>query len=71
MGKDEWFFQHGRLAGRVITKNQTLRNTQFFLPNSESGKLQIFTRSNQILPDQKYDNVTQQYVINFIFQDTF
>ena len=30
MGKDEWFFWHGRPAGRVITKNQTLRNTQFF-----------------------------------------
>ena len=30
MGKDEWFFWHGRLGGRVITKNQTLRNTQFF-----------------------------------------
>ena len=29
MGKDEWFFWHGRPARRVITKNQTSRNAQF------------------------------------------
>ena len=60
-------------SSRRTSDNQKSDFTKYsiFLLNCESGELQIFTRPNQIFTDKKCDNVTQQYVINFIFQDTF
>ena len=52
-------------------QNSDFTKYSIFLPDSESGKLKIFTRPNQILPDQKYDKLKQQQVINFSFQDSF
>ena len=61
-----------RSSGRMSDNQKSdFMKYSIFSLNGESGKLQIFTRPNQILPDQKYNNVTQQHVINFIFQDTF
>ena len=60
-----------RSSGRTSDNQKSdFTKCSIFLTNGESGKLHIFTRPNQILPDQKCDNMTQQHVINFIFQDT-
>ena len=61
-----------RSSGRTsdIQKSDSMKYSIFLL-DGESGKLQIFTRANQILPYQNYDNVKQQQVINFSFQDSF
>ena len=60
-----------RLSSRTSDNQKSDYKKYSICLHSESSKLQIFTRPQQILPDQKCDNVTQQHVINFILQDGY
>ena len=55
-----------RLSGRT-SDNQKSDFTKYsiFSPNGESGKLQIFTRPNQILPDQSVTWHNSMWLISY------